>query len=149
MAFTQQCEYIYIIFTFYKQRRTVNSVLSCVWSRYVQPPRLVIISKSNFYQIWQKFTNPFCLFDIKELCQLWPFKGCQFLLNIYNSVTHFGINSGSLYVLMFAILGKKCPLFLYFYISAYIAGLDLFIILAKFGKNSQNFCKLTVCATKI
>ena len=48
-------------------------------------------------QIWQKFTTQFC--------QFW-----------HNSATHIGINSGSFYMLIFAIFGKNVH---YFYTSVY------------------------------
>ena len=71
-------------------------------------------------QIWQKFTAQFC--------QFW-----------YNSATHIGMNSGSFYMLMLAIFAKTSTIFilLYIYISAYIVGFGFFIMLTKFGKNSQ------------
>ena len=51
----------------------------------------------------------------------------------YISATHF---------VVFTYLAKMSTI-LYFCISAYIVGLGFFIILAKFGKNSQNFYKFT------
>ena len=81
-------------------------------SRYVQPPILVRINKSNFCQMWQKFPNPciFASFCINELCQFWLFQ------RFPNSATHFSMNSGSFYMLMFAIFGKNVH---YFYTSTY------------------------------
>ena len=49
-------------------------------------------------QIWQKFTTQFC--------QFW-----------HNSATHIGINSGSFYMLIFAIFGKTSTIFILLYIS--------------------------------
>ena len=72
-----------------KCRAMHNSLISKLF-RYVHPPIIVIISKLNCCQKWQKFTNP-CLpvFSKKELCQFWHFQ------RLPNSATHFGINSDS------------------------------------------------------
>ena len=58
------------------------------------------------------------------------------------SATHFAMDSGSFYMLMFAIFGKNVH---YFYTSiyqlSYIVGFGFFIILAKFGKKFIIFQK--------
>ena len=73
----------------------------------------------------------FACFGINELCQFWLFQ------RLPNSATHFAMDSGSFYMLMFAIFGKNCPLFLYFYISAYIVGFSFFIILHVIGSTKN------------
>ena len=55
---------------------------------------------------------------IKELCQFWNFQRLPNSAN-YNSATHFGINSDSFYILMFAIFGKNIHFFMLPYISLY------------------------------
>ena len=51
--------------------------------RYVQPPILVRISRSNFCQTWQKFPNPFLsVLALMDYASFGFFKGCQILLHI-------------------------------------------------------------------
>ena len=53
----------------------------------------------------------FACFGIKKLCQFWLFQ------SLPNSATHFGINSGSFYMLMFAIFGNNFHYFILLHIS--------------------------------
>ena len=107
--------------------------------RYVQPPILVRISKSNFCQTWQNFPNHFCLFWHKRIMQILAFsKVVKFCYTFCHGQWQF-IHADVCHI------WQKCLLFLYFCISAYIAGFGYFIMTAKFGINSQpNFARFGI-----
>ena len=76
----------------------------------------------------------FACFGINEICQFWVFP------RLPNSATHFVMDSGSFYTLMFAIFGKNVHYVIYFYISAYIMVLVFSLRLPNLAKFTTQFC---------
>ena len=77
-------------------------------------------SQTHFCLFWHKWIMPILAFSkVAKFCYTFSHEQWQFL---HADVCH---------------IWQKCLLFLYFYISAYIVGFGILIILAKFGKNSQ------------